>query len=159
MPIARELLRRVSTVALVVSLIAIIVSAKAETVLKVVPQADLKLIDPFFTTANITSNHGYMIYDNLFSLDDKLEAKPEMVDTYMLSPDKLVWSFRLRDGLKFSDGTSVEGKDAVASIKRWGARIPAGQAMLRYAKEIVVSGPQSFEIRLKEPFGPMLLAL
>src|SRR4029077_14238569 len=65
----------------------------------------------------------------------------------------------LRDGLKFSDGTPVEGKDVVASIKRWAARIPAGQAMMRYATDVVATGPKGFEIRLKEPFGPMLLAL
>ncbi len=156
---SRALSQRISALAVFVAVAASIGSASGETVLKLVPQADLKLIDPFFTTANITSNHGYMIYDNLFSLDDKLEAKPEMVDTYTLSPDKLVWSFKLRDGLKFSDGTAVESKDAVASIKRWAARIPAGQAMMRYTKEIVSTDPQSFEIRLKEPFGPMLLAL
>src|SRR5229473_203794 len=158
MPIVRDLLRQASAVA-VVGLAAVAFPANGETVLKVVPQADLKLIDPFFTTANITSNHGYMIYDNLFSLDEKLDPKPQMVDSYALSPDKLVWSFKLRDGLKFSDGTAVESKDAVASIKRWAARIPAGQAMMRYTKEIVSTDPQGFEIRLKEPFGPMLLAL
>src|SRR4029077_8457615 len=65
----------------------------------------------------------------------------------------------LRDGLKFSDGTPVEGKDVVASIKRWAARIPAGQAMMRYATEIVATGHKGVDIRLKEPFGPMLLAL
>jgi peptide/nickel transport system substrate-binding protein len=157
MRIARGLSRPALAVALLVGLAG--APAAAETVLKIVPQADLKILDPFYTTGNITSNHGYMIYDNLFALDEKLEPKPEMVDTYTLSTDKLVWSFTLRDGLKFSDGAPVEGKDVVASVKRWAARIPAGQAMMRYATEIVATGPKSFEIRLKEPFGPMLLAL
>jgi len=154
MQILRDLTQRVLVLAVFVAVAASVGPAVGETVLKVVPQADLKLIDPFFTTANITSNHGYMIYDNLFSLDEKLDPKPQMVDTYALSSDKLVWSFKLRDGLKFSDGTAVESKDAVASIQRWAARIPAG-----HAKEIVSTGPQTFEIRLREPFGPMLLAL
>src|SRR5437764_806006 len=130
MRISQRLLRPALAAALLVGLAG--APAAAETVLKLVPQADLKILDPFFTTGNITSNHGYMIYDNLFALDDKLEPKPEMVDIYALSPDKLVWSFTLRDGLKFSDGIPVEGKDVVASIKRWAARIPAGQALMRY---------------------------
>jgi peptide/nickel transport system substrate-binding protein len=134
-------------------------AARAESVLRLVPQADLKILDPFFTTANITSNHGYMIYDVLFALDATLTPKPEMVDTYAVSADNLVWSFKLRDGLKFSDGSPVEAKDAVASIKRWAARIPAGQTMMLFTDTIVATGPQSFEIRLKRPFGPMLLAL
>src|ERR1700688_1037178 len=103
--------------------------ARAESVLRLVPQADLKILDPFFTTANITSNHGYMVYDVLFALDATLTPQTEMVDSYAVSPDNLVWSFKLRPGLKFSDGTSVEAKDAVASLKRWAARIPAGQTM------------------------------
>ncbi len=99
-------------------------AVRAESVLRLVPQADLKILDPFFTTANITSNHGYMIYDVLFALDGTLTPKPEMVDTYSVSADNLVWSFKLRDGLKFSDGSPVEAKDAVASIKRLGGPHP-----------------------------------
>src|SRR6266403_6082197 len=155
MPIVRDLLRQASAVA-VVGLAAVAFPANGETVLKVVPQADLKLIDPFFTTANITSNHGYMIYDNLFSLDEKLDPKPEMVDTYTLSPDRLVWSFTLRDGLRFSDGSPVEGKDVVASIKRWAARHAAGRTMMTHVSEIVATGGQSFEIHFREIFGPVL---
>src|SRR5256885_2337666 len=47
----------------------------------------------------------------------------------------------------------------VASVRWWAARMPAGQAMMPYATEIAAPGPTSFETRLKEPFGPMLLAL
>jgi hypothetical protein len=40
--------------------------------LKFVTANDLKVLDPFWTTAYISRNHGYMIYDVLFALDDKL---------------------------------------------------------------------------------------
>jgi len=134
-------------------------TASAETVLRLVPQADLKILDPVFTTANITSNHGYMIYDVLFALDAKLEPKPEMVEKYSVSADNLVWSFTLRDGLKFSDGSPVEAKDVVPSIKRWAARMPAGQTMMKYVDTIEAKGAKDFEIRLKKPYGAMLLSL
>ena len=42
--------------------------------------SDLKILDPIWTTAYIVRNHGYMIYDTLFAIDDKLEVKPQMVD-------------------------------------------------------------------------------
>jgi peptide/nickel transport system substrate-binding protein len=128
---------------------------QAQTI-KLIPQADLKVLDPVFTTANITSNHGYMIYDNLFSLDDKLLPQPQMVDTYSKSADGLVWSFKLRDGLTFHDGSPVRGKDAALSIKRWAVRIAAGQTMMTRVKEIVDTGPLTFEIRLNQIFGPLL---
>jgi peptide/nickel transport system substrate-binding protein len=157
----RSLARRGLAAALGVGLAAAmaLTEARAETVLRVVPQADLKILDPFFTTANITSNHGYMVYDTLFALDATLMPQPEMIDSYKVSADNLVWSFKLRAGLKFSDGTPVEAKDAVASIKRWAARIPAGQTMWRFTDTVAATGADSFEIRLKRPFGPMLLAL
>ena len=43
--------------------------ATAETVLRVIPHADLKNLDPIWTTAYISRNHGYLIYDTLFAMD------------------------------------------------------------------------------------------
>lgn len=105
--------------------------AWAETVLKVVPHADLKVLDPVWTTAFVTRHHGYMIYDTLFGLTQKGEIKPQLVDTYTASPDNLHYSFTLREGLKFSDGTPLTTKDVIASIKRWGARDNLGAKLLR----------------------------
>src|SRR5215210_7579623 len=88
--------------------------ANAQSVLRVVPQADLKILDTVQTTNNITSNHGYMIYDTLFSLDSKFTPKPQMAESFNKSPDGLVWKFKLRPNLKFHDGQAVTAKDAVA---------------------------------------------
>ena len=44
--------------------------------LKFIPHADLKVLDPIWTTAYITRNHGYMVYDVLFSLDEQLNIQP-----------------------------------------------------------------------------------
>ena len=115
--------------------------AHAQSVLRVVPQADLKILDTVQTTNNITSNHGYMIYDTLFSLDSKLMPKPQMVESYTRSPDGLNWTFKLRPGLKFHDGQPVTSKDVVASILRFSKRIPAGVTMMQFTKEIVATGP------------------
>jgi peptide/nickel transport system substrate-binding protein len=75
-------------------------AAQAQTVLKVSLHSDLKIVDPIWTTALITAHHGNMIYDTLFSLDDKLAVKPQMVDKWDVSADKLTWTFTLRDGLE-----------------------------------------------------------
>ena len=128
-------------------------AARAETVLRIVPQADLKILDTVWTTNNITSNHGYMVYDVLFAPNAKLEYKPQMVDTFTKSADGLTWKFKLRDALKFSDGSPVEGKDVVASIKRWGDRNPAGKTLLAFVKDVVATGPATFELHLTKPFG------
>ncbi len=57
-------------------------SASAQKTLKVVMHSDLKIVDPIWTTAYITRNHGYMIYDTLFAMDEKGEIKPQMVEKY-----------------------------------------------------------------------------
>src|SRR5262249_59314445 len=84
------------------ALMMILVSAasQAQSVLRLISQSDLTVLDPVFSTANITSNHGYMVYDQLFGLDSKRIPRPQMVDTYQQSPDGLTWKFKLRSGLK-----------------------------------------------------------
>ena len=81
--------------------------AMAQTTLRLVAHSDLKVLDPIWTTAFITRNHGYMIYDVLFAKDAKGEVKPQMVDKYEVSPDKLTWTFTLRPGLEWNDGKPV----------------------------------------------------
>jgi ABC-type transport system substrate-binding protein len=90
--------------------------ATAQTTLRVVAHSDLKILDPIWTTAFIVRNHAYMIYDTLFALDDKLQIKPQMVETWTTSVDKLTWTFTLRDGLEFHDGQAVTTDDVVASV-------------------------------------------
>src|ERR1041384_6315822 len=91
-------------------------AAAQQKVLKFIPQADLRILDPIATTAYITRNHGYMIYDTLFATDAKFQVQPQMVDKYELSPDKLTYTFTLRDGLKFHDGQPVRSADCIASL-------------------------------------------
>ncbi len=133
--------------------------AAAETIVRIVPQADLRNVDPVWTTAAITQNHGYMIYDMLFALDGELQPQPQMVDTWTVSDDDLLWTFTLREGLLFHDGSPVEAKDAVASIQRWSVKRADGQALMSRVDEIVAVDERTFEIRLAEPFGPMLQVL
>jgi peptide/nickel transport system substrate-binding protein len=134
-------------------------AAAAETVLKVVPQADLKNIDPVWTTAAITANHSYMVYDTLFALDSNLEPQPQMVGDYQISDDGLTYTFTLRNGLKFHDGSPVEAKDAVASIKRWSEKRADGQAMMERAESLEAQDEKTFVLKLKEKFGPTLVTL
>src|ERR1700745_3052403 len=104
--------------------------------LRFVPHADLKILDPIWTTAYITRNHGYMIYDTLFALDGSLKLQPQMVDKYTESKDHMKYSFTLRDGLKFHDGQPVTAEDCVASLNRWAPKDAMGQKLLSFAKEL-----------------------
>jgi peptide/nickel transport system substrate-binding protein len=132
--------------------------ASAQT-LKMVAHSDLKVLDPIWTTAFITRNHGYMIYDTLFAQDAEARIQPQMVDKYEASADKLTWTFTLRDGLAWHDGAPVTAEDCVASIKRWGARDSLGQEMMAAVGTMKAVDAKTFQIVLKEPFGLVLEAL
>ncbi|HEX8167830.1 MAG TPA: ABC transporter substrate-binding protein [Beijerinckiaceae bacterium] len=121
--------------------------------IRAVMQGDLRAFDPIWTTANITAYHGSMIYDTLFALDENMKAQPQMVSKYGLSDDKLTYTFELRDGLKFSDGSPVTSDDVVASIRRWAARDGGGQHMMLRVKDIAKKDDKTFAIALKEPYG------
>jgi len=99
--------------------------------LRFIPQTDVRVLDPIWTTAYVTRNHGYMVFDTLFAIDSKFKPHPQMVGEFEVSPDQLNYSFALRDGLKFHDGQPVRGADCVASIKRWMARDALGQTSPR----------------------------
>ncbi len=86
-------------------------SAEAQT-LKVVMHSDVKIVDPIWTTAYIVRNHGYMVYDTLLAVDDKLAVKPQMLESWKVSDDKLTYTFTLRDGLKFHDGAPSRPRTA-----------------------------------------------
>jgi peptide/nickel transport system substrate-binding protein len=125
----------------------------AQSILKVAPHSDLKIVDPIWTTALISTHHGYMIYDTLFSLDEKLEVRPQMVDKWETSADKLTWTFTLRDGLEWHDGQPVTAADCVASIKRWGAKDSMGQKLMSVVGELSAPDAKTIKMVLKEPYG------
>src|SRR4249919_3894114 len=77
-----------------VAAICLAAPAHAEKTLRAVMHSDLKILDPIWTTAYIVRNHGYMIYDTLFATDGNLEVKPQMVDKWTTSDDKLTWTFK-----------------------------------------------------------------
>jgi len=100
-----------------------------------------------------------MIYDTLLAMDADGEIKPQMVDRYEVSGDRLAYTLILRDGLVWHDGKPVTAEDCVASIKRWAAKDSMGQKMMGFVKEIASVNPRTLRIVLKEPTGLVLSAL
>src|SRR5581483_8899515 len=127
--------------------------------LRVSLHSDLKIIDPIWTTALISTHHGHMIYDTLFAVDEHLQVKPQMVDSWTVSPDKLTWTFKLRDGLEWSDGKPVTGEDCVASIRRWGAKDGMGQKLMSEVASLTAPDAKTITMVLKEPYGLVLESL
>jgi peptide/nickel transport system substrate-binding protein len=133
--------------------------SQSQSVLRVAPETLSRILDPHFTTSFTTRDLGYLIYDTLFAVDDKFEPRPQMVESYALSPDKLTYTFVLRPGLKWHDGQPVTAADCVASIKRWASRDSMGQMLTRFLASLDAADASTIKLVLKEPYGMVLDSL
>ena len=133
-------------------------NSRANT-LRFVPQANLTALDPVWTTATVTGNHGFYVFDTLYGMDAQFRPQPQMAEGHEISDDRKTWTIRLRPGLKFHDGEPVRAADCVASVQRWAVRDSFGQLLAAVVEEWRVVDDRSFQIRLKRPFPLLLQAL
>ncbi|HUB49639.1 MAG TPA: ABC transporter substrate-binding protein [Acetobacteraceae bacterium] len=127
--------------------------AQGARVLKFIPQSDVTVLDPIWTTAYVTRNHGFMIFDTLYGVDNQYKAQPQMVEGHTAENDGKLWKLTLRDGLKWHDGEKVLARDCVASIQRWGKRDPFGQTLISYTDDLAAPDDKTIQFRLKQPFA------
>jgi peptide/nickel transport system substrate-binding protein len=153
----RSLLRRAAAVGAGAALVAVIGGRargdKTGATVKVVPEVDLKVLDPVWTTALNTATHALLVYDTLFAPDRQQRVHPQMVEKFARDEDEVTWRFELRDGLGWHDGTAVTARDCVASIRRWAARSTSGKTMMERAERLDAVDDKSFVLKFKEPFG------
>lgn len=135
------------------------IAQSAAKTLRFIPHANLPALDPITTSGYVVRNHGYMVYDTLFSLDSAFRPRPQMAEGFEVTPDGKTYTIKLREGLKFHDGEPVRAADCVASIRRWGARDGFGQTVLALSDEIAALDDRTLRIRLKEPFALLIEAL
>src|ERR1700761_4517777 len=120
-----------------------------------VMHSDLRFLDPIITTAYIQRDYGYMVYDTLLAMDSNFKIQPQMAD-WKVSDDKLIYTFTLRDGLKWHDGAPVTAEDCVASLKRWGKVDSMGQKLMDFTASIAAADTRTIVLTLKEPYGLVL---
>ncbi len=139
-----------------------VVRAQANQVLRFIPNADLAVLDPIWTTAYPTRNHGYLVFDTLYGQagpEGGFAASPQMVAGHGVEDEGRTWRLTLRDGLRFHDGEPVLARDCVASIRRWGARNSLGQTLMQRTDELSAPDDRTIRFRLKRPFPLLLDAL
>ena len=134
-------------------------AAAQGSTLKIIPTTNMTVLDPIWTTAYISRNFGYMIYDTLFGTDAQGRIQPQMVGKWSVSKDNRTWTFQLRDGLEFHDGKPVTSEDVVASLKRWASRDTFGGQLAKAIDKYETPDARTFVIQLKEPFGLVTEAL
>ena len=130
--------------------------AKAEDstrVLRVVPSADVAELDPTHGPNAIARVYGNMVFDTLFALDHTMTARPMMVDQETVSPDGLTYTFTLRQGLNFHDGSPVRAADVVASLNRFMGFGSIGTTLRSKVASLAVVDERTIRLVLNQPFG------
>ena len=89
--------------------------------------ATIPNLDSVRSTAYTTWVNTSQIYDPLFGWNLKKETKPQLVDTWTIDSDAKNYTFTLRDGPTFHDGSPVTAQDAAAAIKRWLSSVGGGR--------------------------------
>jgi peptide/nickel transport system substrate-binding protein len=136
-----------------------IVRAERERTLKFVPPVPLAFLDPFWGGNFITRRHAYLVFDTLYGLDETLTAQPQMAEGQTVENDGTTWTIRLREGLRFHDGSPVLARDVVASIRRFAARDGFGQALMAVTGDLSAPDDRTLRFRLTKPFPHLPAAL
>jgi peptide/nickel transport system substrate-binding protein len=84
--------------------------------LRFVPETNLSVLDPVFTTDPMATVHGYYVFDTFYAVDGGLVSQPQMASGHDVSDDGRTWRIFLRDGLTFHDGTPVRAVDCITSL-------------------------------------------
>lgn len=133
--------------------------AQGSRTLRFVPASDVAILDPTFSPGIASRNHGLVVFDTLYGVDENFSVQPQMVEGHVVENGGLTWTMRLREGLVFHDGQPVRARDVIASLRRWAARDAFGGSLFEIVDDI--SGPDDRTIRwrLKAPFPKLPLAL
>jgi peptide/nickel transport system substrate-binding protein len=107
-----------------------VAAASRERTLKFVPIPDLTTLDPVGGANRASHNHGYLVFDTLYGLDETFAVQPQMAQGHTVENDGTLWTIRLREGLRFHDGTPVLARDAAASIRRFAGRDAFGKSLI-----------------------------
>ena len=127
--------------------------------LRFVPQANLSVLDPVFASAAVAMGHGYCVFDTLYGVDGNLRPHPQMAEGASVSDDGRTWTIRLRDGLRFHDGTPVRAIDCAASLERWSKRDTFGRTLGLAVEKFGAADDRTILITLKRPFPRLLDAI
>ena len=118
-------------------------------------------LDPYNTNPTLTTAVTKSFYEGLFGFDKDMKVQNVLAESYTVSKDGLVYTFTLRKGVKFHDGTDFNAEAAKATLDRVmdpANRLLRANQFNRVAKVEAVN-PQTLRITLKEPFGPFINAL
>jgi peptide/nickel transport system substrate-binding protein len=127
---------------------------------KIAVHSEIPNIDPMLTTADVAYQVGGQIFETLVQyLTGEGPIAPELADSWVVSGDKLKYTFSLRRGIKFHDGSIMTSQDVLASLERWLKYGGRGANVRPYIDHFAAPDDYTFEVYLKQPYSPLLSLL
>jgi peptide/nickel transport system substrate-binding protein len=126
--------------------------------LTVALDSDIIGIDPHGASAGVDRNVYTTVYNGLVVPDENLNIMPSLAEGWDVSEDGTVYTFYLRDGIKFHDGTTCDA-EAVKWNFGWildEANASPRRSELSNIDEVTVEDPLTVKVTLKTPFAPFL---
>jgi peptide/nickel transport system substrate-binding protein len=124
-----------------------------------VPQANLTSLDPVWTTATVTRNYAFLVFETLYGVDANLNPHPQMAAGHVIADNGKRWTITLREGLVFHDGTPVLARDCVPSLQRWMKRDAVGQILASRLDALEAPDDRTLVFRLNKSFSALPFAL
>ncbi len=128
-------------------------------ILRVAHTGEPPTIDLHWSTGAPTQDVAIHIYEGLFALSSRYEARSMLVDRWSLTPDRRTYTFVLRRGVPFHHGREMVADDVVASLQRWGRVAARGRDLFRDVEAVTASDAYTVQMRLREANGLVPLAL
>jgi peptide/nickel transport system substrate-binding protein len=114
------------------------------------------VLDSVFSTATVTNNLSQQVFEGLFTFDSAFNPQPMLVEDYSMSEDGLTYTFKLRSGIRFHDGSEVVADDVVASLNRWGTLNGRGKLILNRMTSMTAPDPETVVMEFEAPTGVLL---
>lgn len=135
-------------------------SPKHGGIFKMATHQDIPTLDCMMSSADVVYEPGGHIFETLvqyITADGKIA--PELADRWTVSKDNLKFTFNIRQGVKFHNGAELTSEDVLASVERWFKNGARGGIARPYLDRLSTPDKYTFEIYLKQPYGPLLSLL
>ncbi len=120
---------------------------------------ETQTMDPAFLWGEDDALHIWSVYEPLVHLDENFEAQPRLATSWDSNEDATIWTFHLREGVKFHDGSDFTARDARYSIMRLidpAVASPAAPALsFLQGGEITAVDDHTLRIRTTKPVAEM----
>lgn len=116
-------------------------------------------LDPHKTTAYFSFQVLENVFDTLVEPDDRLEMQPALAESWTTSDDQLTWTFKLRSGVKWHDGSDFTAEDVVYTLRRIIDEKLGNSYRLTAVESVTASDPATVVIKLTRPAANLLASL